>query len=128
MAADVANFPGLIAAGDTRESGLALEPPAGVPRCTPRQRERRRAMAALLGALTRSLDRRLDIGSRYTGRHAVGQRATELGMHLSADEVGLLTVALKARAEAGALSLEEVDTFMRSWYVQQRTGIVAERG
>src|SRR5260221_711055 len=50
MAADVANFPGLIAAGDTRESGLALEPPAGVPRCTPRQRERRRAMAALVGS------------------------------------------------------------------------------
>src|SRR5438067_3491347 len=61
MAADVANFPGLIAAGDTRENGLAFEPPAGVPRCTPRQRERRRTMAALLGALTRSLDRRLDI-------------------------------------------------------------------
>lgn len=74
------------------------------------------------------LDRRLDIGSRYTGRHAVGQRATELGMHLSADEVSLLTVALKARAEAGALSLAEVDAFMRSWYVQQRSGIVAERG
>jgi homocitrate synthase len=74
------------------------------------------------------LDRRLDIGSRYTGRHAVGQRAEELGMHLSADEVGLLTAALKARAEAGALSLEEVDAFMRSWYVQQRSGIVAERG
>jgi homocitrate synthase len=74
------------------------------------------------------LDRRLDIGSRYTGRHAVGQRATELGMHLGADEVSLLTTALKARAEAGALSLDEVDAFLRSWYVQQRTGIVAERG
>src|SRR5438067_12045130 len=61
MAADVANFPGLIAAGDTRENGLAFEPPAGVPRCTPRQRERRRTMATLLGDLTRSLDPRLDI-------------------------------------------------------------------
>lgn len=74
------------------------------------------------------LDRRLDIGSRYTGRHAVGQRAGELGIHLSESEIGLLTLALKARAEAGALSLEEVDTFMRSWYVQQRAGIPAERG
>lgn len=74
------------------------------------------------------LDRRLDIGSRYTGRHAVGQRATELGMHLSEDEVSQLTAALKTRAEAGALSLDEVDAFMRSWYVQMRAGIVAERG
>lgn len=74
------------------------------------------------------LDRRLDIGSRYTGRHAIAQRLTELDMHLSDEEVGQLTVALKTRAESGALNLEEVDAFIRAWYVQQRTGIVAERG
>jgi homocitrate synthase len=74
------------------------------------------------------LDRRLDIGSRYTGRHAIGQRLTELGIHLNDEEVAQLTVALKTRAESGALSLDEVDAFMRAWYVQQRTGIVAERG
>lgn len=73
------------------------------------------------------LNRRLDIGSRYTGRHAVGQRATELGMHLSEDEVGQLTAALKSRAENGALSLDEVDTFIRAWYVQQRAQIPIER-
>lgn len=72
------------------------------------------------------LDRRLDIGSRYTGRHAVGQRARELGMHLSEDELGQLTGALKARAEAGALSLDEVDAFLRAWYVQQRAGTPVE--
>ncbi len=69
------------------------------------------------------LDRRLDIGSRYTGRHAVGQRATELGMHLSDEETGQLTNALKARAEAGALSLEEVDIFIRTWHEQLRAGV-----
>lgn len=74
------------------------------------------------------LDRRLDIGSRYTGRHAVGQRATELGMRLSEEEIGQLTAALKSRAESGALSLEEVDTFIRAWYVQQRAQIpIVER-
>jgi homocitrate synthase len=73
------------------------------------------------------LDRRLDIGSRYTGRHAVGQRATELGMHLDNEEISLLTNALKARAEAGALSMDEVDTFIRAWYVQQRAELPVER-
>jgi homocitrate synthase len=74
------------------------------------------------------LDRRLDIGSRYTGRHAVGQRARELGMRLSEEEIGQLTGALKTRAEAGALSLDEVDAFMRAWYVQQRASAPVERG
>jgi homocitrate synthase len=74
------------------------------------------------------LDRQLDIGSRYTGRHAVGQRASELGMKLTNDEIGQLTNALKARAEAGALSMPEVDTFIRTWYVQLRAGVSVERG
>ncbi len=73
------------------------------------------------------LDRRLDIGSRYTGRHAVGQRASELGMRLSEDEISQLTGSLKARAESGALSIDEVDTFIRTWYVQQRAQITIER-
>lgn len=74
------------------------------------------------------LDRQLDIGSRYTGRRAVGQRANELGMKLTNDEIGQLTNALKARAEAGALSMPEVDTFIRTWYVQLRAGVSVERG
>lgn len=74
------------------------------------------------------LDRRLDIGSRYTGRHAVGQRAIELGMHLSEDEVSLLTSSLKIRAETGALSMDDVDTFIRAWYVQQHAHIPLEHG
>lgn len=74
------------------------------------------------------LDRRLDIGSRYTGRHAVGQRASELGIHLSDEEIGRLTCALKTRAEAGALSMDEVDAFMRTWYVQLRAEVPVERG
>lgn len=64
------------------------------------------------------LDRRLDIGSRYTGRHAVGQRAAELGLHLNETEIARLTQALKAQAEEGALNLREVDAFIQAWYTQ----------
>lgn len=72
------------------------------------------------------LDRRLDIGSRYTGRHAVGQRARELGMCLNDEEIAQLTHALKTRAETGALSLVEVDTFIHAWYAQTRTNLSVE--
>ncbi|MGH2508801.1 MAG: LeuA family protein [Ktedonobacteraceae bacterium] len=69
------------------------------------------------------LDRRLDIGSRYTGRHAVGQRASELGLHVKDEEITQLTNALKAKTEMGALSLAEVDTFIQAWYTQLRAGV-----
>ncbi len=69
------------------------------------------------------LDRRLDIGSRYTGRHAIAQRAVELGMPLNDEEISHLTCALKTRAETGALSMEEVDMFIREWYAQVRASV-----
>lgn len=62
------------------------------------------------------LKRHIDIGSRFTGRHAVGHRAATLGLHLSSEEIADLTSALKARAERGALNLEEVDAFIHTWY------------
>jgi homocitrate synthase len=62
------------------------------------------------------LIRQIDIGSRFTGRYAVGHRAASLGLHLSDDEVCHLTQALKERAEQGALSQEEVDAFIHTWY------------
>ncbi|HEU5230464.1 MAG TPA: hypothetical protein VFU49_21770 [Ktedonobacteraceae bacterium] len=62
------------------------------------------------------LKRHIDIGSRFTGRHAVGHRAATLGLHLSSEEIADLTNALKARAERGALNLEEVDAFIHAWY------------
>lgn len=61
------------------------------------------------------LVRGVDIGSRYTGRYAVAHRASELGLNLSASEIGELTTLLKARAEHGALSQEEVDHFIHTW-------------
>jgi homocitrate synthase len=65
------------------------------------------------------LMRQVDLGSRFTGRHAVGHRAAALGLHLGGDEVCQLTLALKERAEQGSLSQEEVDTFIHAWYQEK---------
>lgn len=62
------------------------------------------------------LERQIDIGSRFTGRHAVAHRAAILGFRLSNEEIANLTGALKARAERGALNLEEVDAFIHEWH------------
>jgi len=67
------------------------------------------------------LMRRVDVGSRITGRHAVGHRATTLGLRLSNDEVNRLTSALKMRAEQGTLNQEEADAFIQSWYQEEGT-------
>ncbi len=61
------------------------------------------------------LVRHVDIGSRVTGRYAVGHRVTALGLQLSTDEIANLTHALKARTETGTLNQDEVDAFIQSW-------------
>jgi len=65
------------------------------------------------------LMRSIDVGSRFTGRYAVGHRAEALGLNLSNDEVRHLTQALKEHAENGSLSQEEVDAFIHSWYQEK---------
>ncbi len=72
------------------------------------------------------LTRHVDIGSRYTGRYAVGYRAAQLGLQLDSVEIMQLTQSLKERAEQGSLSLEEVDTFIHTWY-QEKGNLVWER-
>ncbi len=67
------------------------------------------------------LSRQVDLGSRFTGRHAVGHRVAMLGLHLSNDEITVLTHALKARAERGSLSQEEVDVFIQDWCLTSPT-------
>ena len=62
------------------------------------------------------LERQIDIGSRFTGRHAVAHRAAILGFKLNNEEIANLTSALKARAERGALNMEEVDAFIREFF------------
>ena len=72
------------------------------------------------------LVRSVDLGSRFTGRHAVEHRAAALNLHLSGEEVCQLTSALKERAEHGALNQEEVDAFIHQWYDAKRS-LVWER-
>jgi homocitrate synthase len=72
------------------------------------------------------LARHVDVGSRFTGRHAVGHRATTLGLLLSDSEVAGLTQALRERAELGALNSEEVDAFIHVWY-QEKGSLLWER-
>ena len=64
--------------------------------------------------------RLVDIGSRITGRHAVGHRAAELGLSLSSQEIVELTGALRERAEQGSLNQQEVDTFIHTYYFSDR--------
>ncbi|GHO74147.1 homocitrate synthase [Ktedonobacter sp. SOSP1-85] len=61
------------------------------------------------------LVRNVEVGTRYTGRYAVGHRAAELGLQLEGEAVASLTTALKAHAEQGSMSQDEVDTFILAW-------------
>jgi homocitrate synthase len=61
------------------------------------------------------LARQIDLGSRFTGRHAVSHRVNALGLHLSNDEITHLTHALKAHAEHGSLTPSQVDAFIQEW-------------
>ncbi len=65
------------------------------------------------------LMRHIDAGSRFTGRYAIGHRATTLGFDLSNDEVCRLTQSLKERAESGSLNQDEVDEFIHKWYQEK---------
>lgn len=73
------------------------------------------------------LARHIDIGSRLTGRYAVGHRASLLGLQLDANETAQLTRALKERAEYGSMSEEEVDAFIHAWYQEKGSALIWER-
>ncbi|GHO44906.1 LeuA family protein [Ktedonospora formicarum] len=75
----------------------------------------------ILNPLDFGLVRSVDVGSRYTGRYAVGHRAVELGLNLGGEALADLTAALKAHAEQGAMNQEEVDAFIRAWNHTQTT-------
>ena len=65
------------------------------------------------------LVRHVDVGSRFTGRYAVGHRAASLGLNLTSDEIIQLTQAIKEHAESGSMSEEEVNVFIHSWYEEK---------
>ena len=59
------------------------------------------------------VERRLQIGSRLTGRNAIAQRASELGLELTKAELSEVTRTVKTQADQGDLELEEVDALLR---------------
>ncbi len=56
--------------------------------------------------------RRLQIGSRLTGHNAIAERAKELGLSLSRDEIKSITQTVKALADDGDLDMNEVDALL----------------
>ena len=59
--------------------------------------------------------RKLIIASRLTGRHALKARAEELGLHYGEEELHRVTQHIKALADRGQLTLEELDRILREW-------------
>ena len=54
---------------------------------------------------------------RLTGHNAVGRRAEELGLTFGKDELRDITKKIKALADAGPLSMEQLDSILREWVV-----------
>jgi homocitrate synthase len=59
--------------------------------------------------------RKLIIASKLTGRHAIKARAEELGLHYGEEELARITQHIKALADRGELTLEELDRILREW-------------
>src|SRR5512141_1790892 len=61
------------------------------------------------------LSRRLIVGSRLTGKHAIGYRARELGITFGEGELRTITQRIKEMADQGNLSEEQIDRVLRDW-------------
>jgi homocitrate synthase len=61
------------------------------------------------------LTRRLIIGSRLTGKHAIGYRAREMGLTFGESELRDITRRIKDLADKGELSEEQIDQVLREW-------------
>jgi homocitrate synthase len=63
------------------------------------------------------LTRTMNIAHRLTGHNAVGRRAEELGLTFGKDELREITRKIKTLADAGPLSMEQLDSLLREWVV-----------
>jgi homocitrate synthase len=61
------------------------------------------------------LQRRLIIGSRLTGKHAIGYRAREIGITFGEGELREITRRIKELADRGELSEDQIDEVLREW-------------
>ena len=63
------------------------------------------------------LERTMNIAHRLTGYNAVGKRAEQLGLTFGKAELREITRRIKAMADAGPLSMDQLDTVLRDWVV-----------
>ncbi len=63
------------------------------------------------------LARTMNIAHRLTGYNAVGKRAEELGLTFGKADLREITRKIKAMADAGPLSMDQLDTLLREWVV-----------
>lgn len=61
------------------------------------------------------LSRQLIVGSRLTGRHAIGYRAREIGITFGEGELKAITQRIKQLADEGTLSEAQIDEVLREW-------------
>jgi len=61
------------------------------------------------------LERTINIAHRLTGHNAVGRRAQELGLEFGKDDLREVTKRIKAMADAGPLSMEQLDQILRGY-------------
>jgi homocitrate synthase len=60
------------------------------------------------------LERTMNIAHRLTGYNAVGKRAEELGLSFGKAELRQITLRIKTMADAGPLSMDQLDAVLRS--------------
>src|SRR5437016_13543510 len=63
------------------------------------------------------LQRTMNVAHRLTGMHASNHRAKELGLEFGEDELKLITRRIKTLADAGPLSMDQLDSLLREWVV-----------
>ncbi len=63
------------------------------------------------------LQRTISIAHRLTGKNAIQNRARELGLHFGDSQLREITLEIKRMADAGPLTIEELDELLRSWVV-----------
>ncbi|MEK7863842.1 MAG: homocitrate synthase, partial [Chloroflexota bacterium] len=63
------------------------------------------------------LERTMNIAHRLTGYNAVGKRAEQLGLTFGKTELREITRKIKAMADAGPLSMDQLDALLKDWVV-----------
>jgi homocitrate synthase len=63
------------------------------------------------------LERTMNIAHRLTGYNAVGKRAEQLGLTFGKAELREITKRIKTMADAGPLSMDQLDSLLREWVV-----------